>query len=117
MPFPPAGPAGGGPDDPPPEAHNRSRGAGVPPFPAGHRAEASQRAMSSQARGPHDPFELFPFGGLTEILARSQRRVWVGLGFVAAALAVVLSPRPRLASTPRSRGTAPSASAASIAPR
>jgi uncharacterized membrane protein (UPF0182 family) len=50
--------------------------------------------MSRYTRGPFDPLEGSPFDVFPEILTRPPRRVWVGLGFIAAALAVVLVVAP-----------------------
>ncbi len=41
-----------------------------------------------------DPLEAGPFDRFPEVLARPPRRVWIGLGFIAAALAVLLVGMP-----------------------
>ncbi|HEY4026570.1 MAG TPA: UPF0182 family protein [Candidatus Dormibacteraeota bacterium] len=47
------------------------------------------------SRGPFDPFDQPPFGGLREVqLPRPPRRFWIGLGFIGAALLVVLLTQP-----------------------
>src|SRR5215472_9564948 len=47
------------------------------------------------SRGPFDPFDQPPFGGLREVqIPRPPRRFWVGLGFLGAALLVVLLTEP-----------------------
>jgi len=47
------------------------------------------------SRGPFDPFDQTPFGGLREVnIPRPPRRFWVGLGFIAVALLVVLLTAP-----------------------
>ena len=46
--------------------------------------------MSRSPQGPFDPFEAPAFEGFRDILSRSPRRVWVGLGFIAAAIVLVL---------------------------
>ncbi len=46
-------------------------------------------------RGPFDPFDQPPFGGFREVqIPRPPRRFWIGLGFVAAAVLVVLLTAP-----------------------
>src|SRR6266700_2274027 len=50
--------------------------------------------MSIYTQGPFDPFELPAFHGLRDVVARFPRRVWVGLGFIAAALVVPLLTSP-----------------------
>jgi uncharacterized membrane protein (UPF0182 family) len=46
-------------------------------------------------RGPFDPFDQPPFGGFREVqLPRPPRRFWIGLGFIGAALLVVLLAEP-----------------------
>lgn len=50
--------------------------------------------MSRYARGPFDPLEASAVAGIRDILLRPPRRVWVGLGFIAAALVVVLITSP-----------------------
>src|SRR5262249_7865783 len=46
-------------------------------------------------RGPFDPFDQPPFGGIREMqIPRPPRRFWVGLGFIGAALLVVLLTQP-----------------------
>jgi len=47
------------------------------------------------SRGPFDPFDQPPFGGFREVqIPRPPRRFWVGLGFIGAALLVVLLTEP-----------------------
>jgi uncharacterized membrane protein (UPF0182 family) len=47
------------------------------------------------SRGPFDPFDQPPFGGIREVqLPRPPRRFWIGLAFVGAALLVVLLTAP-----------------------
>jgi uncharacterized membrane protein (UPF0182 family) len=46
-------------------------------------------------RGPFDPFDQPPFQGFREVqIPRPPRRFWIGLGFVAAALLVILITAP-----------------------
>ena len=46
-------------------------------------------------RGPFDPFDQPPFGGFREVqIPRPPRRFWIGLGFIGAALLVVLLTEP-----------------------
>ncbi|HXM55297.1 MAG TPA: UPF0182 family protein [Candidatus Dormibacteraeota bacterium] len=47
------------------------------------------------SRGPFDPFDQSPFGGFREVqIPRPPRRFWIGLGFIGAALLVVLLTEP-----------------------
>jgi uncharacterized membrane protein (UPF0182 family) len=47
------------------------------------------------SRGPFDPFDQAPFGGLREMqIPRPPRRFWIGLGFIGAAILVVLLTEP-----------------------
>jgi uncharacterized protein len=47
------------------------------------------------SRGPFDPFDQPPFGGFREVqIPRPPRRFWIGLGFIGAALLVVLLTEP-----------------------
>src|SRR5256714_12489408 len=47
------------------------------------------------SRGPFDPFAQSPFGGISEVrIPRPPRRFWVGLGFVGAALLVIILTAP-----------------------
>jgi len=47
------------------------------------------------SRGPFDPFDQTPFGGLREVqIPRPPRRFWIGLGFIGAALLVILLTQP-----------------------
>jgi uncharacterized protein len=47
------------------------------------------------SRGPFDPFDQSPFGGFREVqIPRPPRRFWVGLGFIGAALLVILLTEP-----------------------
>src|SRR5215471_11935500 len=47
------------------------------------------------SRGPFDPFDQPPFGGLREVqIPRPPRRFWIGLGFIGAALLVILLTQP-----------------------
>ncbi len=50
--------------------------------------------MSRHTEGRFDPFEAGEFESLREFLTRPPRRVWVGLGFIAAAILVVLITSP-----------------------
>ncbi len=50
--------------------------------------------MSRYAQSPFDPPPASAVVGLRELLERPPRRVWVGLGFIAAALLVVLITSP-----------------------
>ena len=50
--------------------------------------------MSRYTQGPLDPFEPRVFEDFREILGRFPRRIWVGLGFIAAGLVVVLITSP-----------------------
>src|SRR6516225_12484005 len=46
-------------------------------------------------RGPFDPFDQPPFGGIGEVqIPRPPRRFWIGLAFVGAALLVILVAAP-----------------------
>jgi uncharacterized protein len=46
-------------------------------------------------RGPFDPFDQPPFGGFREVqIPRPPRRFWFGLGFIGAALLVILLAQP-----------------------
>jgi uncharacterized membrane protein (UPF0182 family) len=46
-------------------------------------------------RGPFDPFDQPPFGGFREVqIPRPPRRFWIGLGFIGAALLVILLTQP-----------------------
>ena len=46
-------------------------------------------------RGPFDPFDQPPFGGLRDVqIPRPPRRFWVGLGFIGAALLVIFLTAP-----------------------
>jgi len=47
------------------------------------------------SRGPFDPFDQSPFGGFREVqIPRPPRRFWIGLGFIGAALLVILLTEP-----------------------
>src|SRR6266568_2947381 len=47
------------------------------------------------SRGPFDPFDQPPFGGLRDVqIPRPPRRFWIGLGFIGAALLVILLAEP-----------------------
>src|SRR5262245_11953063 len=50
--------------------------------------------MSRHMQSRYDPLEAGPFSGIREIFTRAPRRSRVGLGFIAAALAVVLVTSP-----------------------
>ncbi len=46
-------------------------------------------------RGPFDPFDQTPFGGFREVqIPRPPRRFWIGLGFIGAAVLVILLTEP-----------------------
>src|SRR5215469_6770158 len=47
------------------------------------------------SRGPFDPFDQTPFSGFREVqIPRPPRRFWIGVGFIGAALLVVLLTEP-----------------------
>jgi uncharacterized membrane protein (UPF0182 family) len=47
------------------------------------------------SRGPFDPFDQTPFGGFRDVqIPRPPRRFWIGLGFIGAALLVILLAQP-----------------------
>jgi uncharacterized protein len=47
------------------------------------------------SRGPFDPFDQTPFSGFREVqIPRPPRRFWIGLGFIAGALLVILLTEP-----------------------
>src|SRR5437879_6849431 len=47
------------------------------------------------SRGPFDPFDQSPFGGFSDVrIPRPPRRFWIGLGFVGAALLVLILTAP-----------------------
>jgi uncharacterized membrane protein (UPF0182 family) len=47
------------------------------------------------SRGPFDPFDQAPFGGFRDVqIPRPPRRFWIGLGFIGAALLVILLTQP-----------------------
>jgi uncharacterized membrane protein (UPF0182 family) len=47
------------------------------------------------SRGPFDPFDQTPFGGFRDVqIPRPPRRFWIGLGFIGAALLVILLTQP-----------------------